>query len=312
MSISVIIPVFNADKFIEKAVDSAAIQKEVSEVILIEDCSHDSSLSICYNLAKNNKIIKLIQHQEKCNKGVGASRNLGIDNANSKYIAFLDADDYYLPNRFVNDLQILENNTDIDGVYNALESFFYDEEERDRAKSTITTFKSPVEPTRLFEEMAPIGSGGFFHGNSLTVRASIFSKVGYFNEDLELSQDTHMWFKMALGSTLVAGVLDRPLAMRGVHFGNRIRDKAKLHSLRPELYHSLLLWALHNSVAKERLNTIWEIYQKELVKKINKIGKSKTKRTLSMYSLWIQMLIDNPGLLKLSGFRSSFLRMALL
>src|SRR5690606_1248107 len=103
--ISVIIPVYNAAAFVEQAVQSALTQPEVSEVILVEDGSEDKSLPICEKLASQNDIITLLRHPGGVNKGAGASRNLGIQHTKNEWIAFLDADDYYLENRFTNSLQ---------------------------------------------------------------------------------------------------------------------------------------------------------------------------------------------------------------
>lgn len=100
IEISVIIPVYNAAEFLEKAVKSAAYFDEVKEIILAEDQSTDHSLEICRRLVSEIPKVKLFQHPNGENRGAGASRNLGIDHATSDFIAFLDADDYYLPNRF--------------------------------------------------------------------------------------------------------------------------------------------------------------------------------------------------------------------
>ena len=100
MKISVIIPVYNAEKYITQAVESALQFEEVCEVILVEDKSPDNALEVCKNLAKTFDRVTLYQHPDKGNHGAGASRNLGMKMATGDYIAFLDADDFYLPNRF--------------------------------------------------------------------------------------------------------------------------------------------------------------------------------------------------------------------
>src|SRR5687767_10956534 len=100
MKISVIIPVYNAEKYVTQAVESALQFEEVYEVILIEDKSPDNALEVCRQLAEKNDRVKLFQHPDKGNHGAGPTRNLGLENATGDFIAFLDADDYYLPNRF--------------------------------------------------------------------------------------------------------------------------------------------------------------------------------------------------------------------
>jgi len=90
--ISVIIPVYNAEKFIEKCVRSIQAQTYTNlEIILVNDGSSDNSGVLCDKLAKADNRIKVIHKQ---NGGTSAARNIGIDEANGKFITFVDHDDY--------------------------------------------------------------------------------------------------------------------------------------------------------------------------------------------------------------------------
>lgn len=265
--LSVIIPVFNAEKFITKAVTSAVSQDEVREIIIIEDNSTDNSYEICKKLENEHvDIVKLFQHVDGKNHGAGASRNLGIEKSKCEFIAFLDADDYYLPCRFRRDIEIFCDNPNIDGVYNALGNHYYIAGNYNN--NNLTTIRCLISPENLFEEMSPIGTNGYFSCDALTVRRTIFDKVGFFNTDLELSQDTHMWIKMAAKAVLVSGIIDKPVAMRGVHTGNRINNKHKLDYYRPLLFLSLLEWAKENNIKAERkkilLNYAYKFYRKSI------------------------------------------------
>lgn len=96
--ISVIIPIHNAEKYIEKAVQSVVEQSYTNwELILIENVSEDSSLRISQKLAEKNEKIRLIEEKTK---GVGMARNTGLNHASGEYIVFIDADDY-LPDQNV-------------------------------------------------------------------------------------------------------------------------------------------------------------------------------------------------------------------
>ena len=106
--VSVIIPVFNVEQFVEKAIISALQQPEVFEVVVVNDGSTDNSLQIITKLQAEYSRVKLCHHPNLVNKGRSASRNLGIKKAICNYIAFLDADDYYLENRFTNDKIVFE------------------------------------------------------------------------------------------------------------------------------------------------------------------------------------------------------------
>ena len=92
-TVSVIMPVFNAEKTLHKSIESLIFQTSDNwELIAVDDGSTDSSLKILEDYSKNNPKIKVI-HQN--NSGPGAARNTAIKNAQGEYIAFLDADDLY-------------------------------------------------------------------------------------------------------------------------------------------------------------------------------------------------------------------------
>ena len=114
--LSVVIPAYNVEKYIARCVNSCLIQdldKNLYEIIIIDDESKDSSLNIVEDYARIYSNIKIISQK---NKGVGQSRNAGIDASSGKYIWFIDSDDYieenclkYLTNECIkNDLDILD------------------------------------------------------------------------------------------------------------------------------------------------------------------------------------------------------------
>lgn len=95
-NISVIIPIYNAEKYLEKMLNSIINQSmEDIEIILINDESEDCSLRICRKYEKIDHRIKII---DKKNEGVSQARNAGIDIATGEFIMFLDADDWVDPN----------------------------------------------------------------------------------------------------------------------------------------------------------------------------------------------------------------------
>ena len=90
--ISVIVPVYNAEKGIEKCLESIQNQTfKDFEVLLINDGSTDKSVQICMHFCENDSRFKLINQE---NQGPSAARNKGIDSSDSKYLAFVDSDDY--------------------------------------------------------------------------------------------------------------------------------------------------------------------------------------------------------------------------
>ena len=110
--VSVIIPVYNVEEYIEKCLNSVVNQtyKKI-EIIIIDDGTQDGAGKICDDYAKKDNRIKVI-HQN--NRGLSAARNVGIDKAKGKYIAFIDSDDY-VNEKYIELLlaDIVENNADI-------------------------------------------------------------------------------------------------------------------------------------------------------------------------------------------------------
>ena len=92
--ITIIVPVYNVEKYLERCTQSLVNQTYQNiEIILVDDCSTDSSPEICDRLAQTDNRIKVI-HKEK-NEGLGFARNTGIENASGDYILFIDSDDYF-------------------------------------------------------------------------------------------------------------------------------------------------------------------------------------------------------------------------
>lgn len=106
--ISVIMPAYNTEKYIEKAIQSVMHQTyENFELIIVEDCSHDNTKKICQEQMTQSSKIKLIENKE--NSGVSYSRNAGIECVTGEYIYFMDSDDYIEKDMFQSLMNIMEN-----------------------------------------------------------------------------------------------------------------------------------------------------------------------------------------------------------
>ena len=253
MKVSVVMPVYNAEAFVRQAVESALMQPETGEAILIEDGSSDDSLPVCRELAQEHSRVVLLQHEDGGNHGAGATRNLGIQNARLPYIAFLDADDYFLPGRFSLVKRRFEADPTVEGVYEAVGTRFETQEAERQwiaiGRETLTTMKAKVPPEDLFEAQAPIGSQGFCCTDGWTVKQAVFAKTGLFDEHLRLHQDTAMFVKFAALCRMVSGRLDTPVAMRRVHGVNRTtapRSPTEAYRDRRLMWGTLWRWGKRN------------------------------------------------------------------
>ncbi|NES18036.1 MAG: glycosyltransferase family 2 protein [Symploca sp. SIO3E6] len=124
--VSIITPFLNTEKFIQEAIESVIAQTYDNwELLLIDDGSTDSSTQIAQRYAEQypGKVCYL-EHEDHQNLGKSTSRNFGISNARGKYIALLDADDVYLPEKLKQQVGILESQPDTAMVYGSTKYWY--------------------------------------------------------------------------------------------------------------------------------------------------------------------------------------------
>ena len=105
--VSVIMPAYNCEKYIAKALDSALSQKVPLEIIIINDCSTDNTEQVILQYASKHSEIRYYKNEH--NLGASGSRNRAVKLALGTYIAFLDSDDWWEPNKLQKQLQLMEN-----------------------------------------------------------------------------------------------------------------------------------------------------------------------------------------------------------
>lgn len=291
MKISVITPVYNAEKYVTQAVESALQFDEVFEIILVEDKSPDEALEVCKKLAEKHDRVKLFQHPDKGNHGAGASRNVGLEKASGDFIAFLDADDYYLPNRFDAEKELFKN-PEVDGVYGAIGVHYYTEKAKEQYYpifgDRLTTVYKKHAPKDVFRgQLGMNGSFGLFSIDALTIRKSALDEKLFpmMKTHLRLHQDTEFLFRLSYYLDLYPGILDEAVAIRGVHESNRITQvdskKVKPSISKVMLWKEMKSWAENEKNLPEdikihitRMHRSYEIANAPFLKKWGIIGKN--------------------------------------
>ena len=223
MKVSVIIPFHNAFSFLEKSVSSALNQDETGELILIDDHSTDNSLDLVKKLQqKDDRIIILQNTSNVC--GAANSRNLGIHRASQDYIAFLDADDYYLPERFKSDVPLFLNNSDIDAVVNSVQIKLQNGEKQFILNSfylhnELLGFSRSFSPIKINDYIA----GFNMHLNGLTIRKSIFQKTGVFDGHLKQAEDRDFYLRLFSEAKVISADIKIAKAIYFIHTENSIQ-----------------------------------------------------------------------------------------
>ncbi len=224
MQVTVIIPVYQAERFIVAAVESALAQPETAEVLLIEDGSKDKSLAICQKLTSDARI-KLLTHPDGKNMGASASRNLGIRNASMPFIAFLDSDDTYLPGRFDVTKTIFAKHGDADGVHEIIGAHYHDPAFRERhivqASGENTGIRVSTKPEDLFRILAT-GKYGHISLDGLVMKKSALDQIALLDTNMVMSEDSDFILRLAATRRFYGGDPSRIIALRGVHGQNSV------------------------------------------------------------------------------------------
>ena len=116
--VSILTPVYNASLYLDDCVESVIAQTYQNwELLIIDDGSTDDSLQRAMKWAERDQRIKVFHHPHNKNKGVSATRNLGIRHAKGKYIALLDSDDLWLPEKLEKQISVMERDPELVVAY---------------------------------------------------------------------------------------------------------------------------------------------------------------------------------------------------
>lgn len=193
--ISLIIPAYNAEDYLEEAIRSALTQSmPAREIIVVDDGSTDRTADIAVSFGTEVQLIR------QCNLGVSAARNVGIRSAKSPWIAFLDADDVMVPDRFEIQGQMLAENPKLE-IISGLQVLF----EGRQWLPGITR--------------EPFGPG---LASAITCRTTAFAKVGLFDTRYR-GPEVIAWLTKAADLKIPSAVANRPVVYRRVHDRNLSR-----------------------------------------------------------------------------------------
>ena len=192
--VSVVIPTYNCLDYLPKAIGSVLKQTHQDvELIVIDDNSNDGTSTYLASI-DDERIITL------STLGVGApqARNLGIAKATGKYIAFLDADDFWLPEKLEHQLEFHQRYPDLAMSFTNYEHLTEDYQVIVDCFSYWSQFQDQDElfinienPLEFIIENNVIGT------STVMVRADVFSQTGSFNADIKYGEDWELWLRMS-------------------------------------------------------------------------------------------------------------------
>lgn len=211
--VSVIIPTFNYDKFIGEALKSVFEQTlKDFEIIVIDDGSTDNTKEIVESFGEK------VRYFYQPRKGPASARNKGIRESKGVFVAFLDADDVWLPTKLEKQVNLFGDNPRLGMALT--DNFLFDE---------AGIYRDYVNKKRYLltgDVVANIFINSGVVTPTVMVRRDVFDKVGLFEENLYIAEDDNMWIRIAVEYEV--GIVDESLAKIRDHRGRTMRVSDKL------------------------------------------------------------------------------------
>jgi glycosyltransferase involved in cell wall biosynthesis len=272
--VSVIIPAFNAAETLAEAVSSVVNGSyQHLEILIVDDGSTDDTSKVAAQIAESDPRIQFFRNPQ--NYGVSKSRNLMIDRATGEYVAFLDSDDTWEPNKLEFCLQMLAENPEVKAVAHALRYL----DKHGKKLSYIATY--PTTKAQM-QAIKVTGESPWVFPSSVVVDRTILVKEGGFAEDWLVGEDTELFTKIAQKYGLLAAT--EPLGNYRIR-ANSLTDKYwlkkriasdcvkenQLRRLRGEPELSLNEYeqvCFNNLPLLERLNKLREVLSQHYMRKV--------------------------------------------
>ena len=267
--VSVIVIFFNASDFLQTAIESVLAQTyEHWELLLVDDGSNDGSTEIALRFAsENSSRIKYIEHDGHQNLGMSAARNLGIHKAMGDYITFLDADDYWLPNKLDVQTSILDSQPEAGMLFGKTKYWFSwtghpEDSQQDYVPSlgvrTHTLFHPPLLLLLFIQGKAEVPCTC-----SIIVRRSVVEKIEGFEDYFRgMYEDQAFYAKICLYTPVLA--TDDCLAWYRQH--SKSNYSTAIHSGQTHvLRYRFLKWLetyCHEKHVKDK--RVWEAVNRQL------------------------------------------------
>jgi glycosyltransferase involved in cell wall biosynthesis len=221
---AVIIPVFNGERFIGRAIDSVLAQSyRAQEIVVVDDGSTDRTREV---VAGYGTQVRYIAHS---NQGVSAARNLGAAAAVGEWLAFLDADDWYFPNRLLWHAQWIARDSSLDFLTGDYEYQRQDGtliglsmQTSSAGKALLAKANGQIETVVEASGFESFVADHFGDTHTLSVPRAKFLEIGGYPKGFSVCEDVHFLIRLAARSRR-AGVVCRPLGVYVIHDASATR-----------------------------------------------------------------------------------------
>ncbi len=231
-NVDVVIPVYNGARYLEAAVLSVVRQSlPAARIIIADDGSTDDTPAIAERLARD---FATVEHLRLPHGGESAARNGGIEASRAPYIAFLDADDVWLPNKLEAQMRVFARASDRVGVVHS--AYIHIDENGDVLHDAFVF--PPKKRGNIFRELLLENYVVSGSASSVVVRRDVLDRVGRFDERLFHGADWDMWIRLA--SVADFDFAEEPLVQIRIYGNSVQRQNAKRRALDFFLQHLII------------------------------------------------------------------------
>lgn len=304
MRFSVVIPLYNKEPYIKKALESVYNQTlNDFELIVVDDGSSDNSFFVAKESLKDCGIEYQLLHQD--NSGVSIARNNGVAASQGEYISFLDADDWWAPT-FLERIDWLIREYPDAGIYGTNYYYVKNNKKKVCISNTETGY---IDYCRVYYEQFAMPLTSI----SVAIKKTVFNEFGGFKPTLKLGEDFDLWIRIA--HKYKVAFLNEALAF---YFQDSDPEWRGIRQMQEPKYH--MLWNLDYLIEEEKRNTdykrlidrlrtysllpyyLTKKYRKTARAELNKVDWSRqSKKTRILYSLPIPILRCRMALLKVGS-----------
>ncbi len=220
--VSIIMAVYNREKFLEEAISSVLRQNYSNfELIIVDDGSTDNSLNIARKFASRDKRIKIVLLNE--NKGFAAARNEGLKRARGEFITQFDSDDVMLLNAIKSRVEFLRLNLSIDLVFGKIHRFIDKDGKRIESKYSeyiqdVERFYEMVKNYDFYEKIRKSELGIYGADVTSMFRRDVLFRKGFYEESIDVGADGEFFPRILKGSNI--SFLNEPLLLHRLHDTN--------------------------------------------------------------------------------------------
>jgi len=233
--VSVIIPTYNRDALLRRAMESVLNQTfDDFEVLVVDGAKSDSTKELVRSYGDGR-----LRYIPQKGKGIANARNLGVKKARGEFIAFLDDDDAWRPHKLEVQLELFRNLGEQYGLVYTAFTYYYLDRER------VLGSKRPIAGGYVYPHLLKDNITGT---STIMVRRECFKRAGIFREDFVTCEDWDMWLRMS--RMCLFGTIEEPLVAYSIHsgqfsFGKYLEGRYKMIEVHGDIKHDPRILSYH-------------------------------------------------------------------